>query len=218
MNSSEKEAVIKRYSDRLQQFGDSPLTLGWTKQKHFLRYHILLDNWKFNGETLLDFGCGFADLYAYVQKLGLNLNYHGYDINPDLIAIGKKKYPDVQLSTEDIFSIKTMKMFDYAVSSGVHNLKLENNWQFIEQTMAKFAFLCRKGFSLNFISNKVTYFEEHLYHADPAEILDLAYSYSKNVILRNDYMPFEFTIIVDLNDNFDKNSVVFPNFLSYIAE
>lgn len=216
MNQSEKESVLKRYSERVRLYGDSPLTLGWTKGKHLLRYHILLNQWKFNGETLLDFGCGFGDMYGYIRKLGLNLIYRGYDINPDLISIGKTKYPDIELSTEDIFSFDVPKSFDFAVSSGVHNLKLEDNWKFIEQTFERFAFLCRKGFALNFVSNKVNIFDEHLYHADPARVLNLAYSYSKKVVLRNDYMPFEFSIIVDLRDEFDKVSVVYPEYNSHL--
>ncbi len=216
MNQSEKESIIKRYSDRIEQFGDSPLTLGWTKGKHILRYHILLNHWRFNGDTLLDFGCGFGDMYDYIQVLGLNLVYHGYDINPDLIAMGKQKYPDIHLYAKDILSLAVPEVFDYAVSSGVHNLKLEDNWGFIEKTFRFFACYCRKGFAVNFISNKVDIVDGHLYHADPAKILDLAYSYSKKVVLRNDYMPFEFTIIVDLQNEFDKDSVVYPEYLMYI--
>jgi SAM-dependent methyltransferase len=217
MNQAEKELIIKRYSERAKNYGSSPLTLGWTKGKHLLRYHILLSQWEFNGETLLDFGCGFGDMYGYIKKSELNVIYHGYDINPDLITIGQIKYPDIQLSTEDIFTFNKSKSFDFAVSSGVHNLKLEDNWKFIKQTFERFAFLCRKGFALNFVSNKVNIFADHLYHTDPAMVLNLAYSYSKKIILRNDYMPYEFSIFVDLQDEFDKTSVIYPEYLPYIA-
>src|SRR5579872_7472936 len=118
MNPVEKELVSKRYSERARCHGDSPLTLGWTKGRHFLRYHMLLSQWQFDGDSLLDFGCGFGDLYDYIQRRGWNLSYRGYDINPDLIAIGKKKYPRIQLSTEDIFETGSKKSFDFAVSSG----------------------------------------------------------------------------------------------------
>lgn len=216
MTPSEKKIVLERYSQRYLRYGDSPLTLGWTKGKHFLRYHILLSHWKFTGESLLDFGCGFGDMYHYIQEKKLDLHYHGYDINSDLINRGNIKYPGIQLSTDDIFAISQPKSFDYALSSGVHNLKLTDNWAFIKQTFDQFAFLCRKGFALNFVSNKVTISDEHLYHADPVQILDLAYTYSKKVVLRNDYMPFEFTVIVDLDDTFDIDTVVYPEYLSHI--
>ena len=38
------------------------------------------------------------------------------------------------------------------------------------------------------------------------------------VMLRNDYMPFEFTVYVDLRSDFDKARVVFPEFLPYIDD
>lgn len=217
MNEIEKQSVIQRYTERLAEFGDSPLTLGWTKNKHLLRYHILLSQWVFNqNDTLLDFGCGFGDLYGYIQDLSIPLSYYGYDLNADLVEVGKNKYPGIHLSTIDILSSTQAKSFDYAVSSGVHNLKLTDNWAFIEQTFARFAFICRKGFALNFISNKVDIIDNHLYHADPAKILNLAYRYSKKVILNNNYMPFEFTIIVDMDDSFDAATTVYPEYLKYV--
>lgn len=216
MNADEREMVIQRYSERLARYGDSPLTLGWTKDKHLLRYHILLDSWRVkSGESLLDFGCGFGDLFGYLQQQKIDLHYYGYDLNEDLIAVGKKKYPHIFLSTEDILASGAAKSFDYGVSSGVHNLKLADNWTFIEQTFAGLAKICRKGFALNFISNKVDRIENHLYYADPVKILELAYCYSKKVILRNDYMPFEFTIIVNLEDVFDPTQVVYPEYIAY---
>jgi SAM-dependent methyltransferase len=216
MKAHEKDGVIKRYSDRLAEFGDDPQTLGWTKGKHFLRYHMLLAQWDFKGESLLDFGCGFGDMSQYIQDQGINLTYHGVDINPDLISTGQKKYPGVQLFCDDILAHSFEKKFDFVVSSGVHNLKLEDNWGFIEQTFESFAKIANNGFALNFISNKVDFFDHHLYHTDPAQVLNLAYKYSNRVALRNDYMPFEFTVYVDLRKEFDKGSVVYPEFTLYL--
>ena len=47
-------------------------------------------------------------------------------------------------------------------------------------------------------------------------MLELGYRYSNRVMLRNDYMPFEFTVYVDLRRDFDKAHVVYPEFLSFV--
>ena len=69
---------------------------------------------------------------------------------------------------------------------------------------------------MNFLSDKVEYELENTYHANPAKVLDLAYNYSNKIILRNDYMPFEFTVFIDKKNEFDKNKVVYPEFLKYV--
>lgn len=216
MTNEEAKKVIERYSERLKKFGPTHQTLGWDKKRHRLRYKILLSNWEFKkDETILDFGCGFGEMSEEIAQQNLPLLYSGCDINGDLIAAGNKLYPNINLMHIDFLADEN-KSFDYIVSSGVHNLKLEDNWSFIEDTFEKFSRCSKKGFAINFISNKVDpeYIKDHLYYCDPSKILELAYKYSKRVILRNDYMPFEFTIFINLNDEFDKDLVVYESFKS----
>lgn len=215
MNKSEQEEIKKRYNQRLDEHGYSPKTLGWDKSRHWLRYHILLSQWDFNGASVLDFGCGFGDMYAYLKEKGINANYTGVDINERLIDQGLKVYPNLDLRATDIFETDPGR-FDYALSSGVHNLKIQDNKSFIEATFEKFNEITTKGFALNFLSNKVQYELEHIYHVDPTYILELAYKYSNKVVLRNDYMPFEFTIFVDKQDGFDKSTAVYDNYSDLI--
>jgi len=213
MQKNEVKKVIERYNKRLKKFGVKPKTLGWDKERHFLRYHILLSQWTFNNNSLLDFGCGFGDMYNYIQENKLNIIYNGYDINNDLIKEGIKKYQKIKLKSVDFLNSKDY-YFDFIVSSGVHNFKIKDNWEFIEKTFEKFNRCAKKGFAINFISNKVQkeFKKEHLYYTSPSKILELAYQFSNKVILRNDYMPFEFTIFIDLENDYDKRKIIYPKF------
>lgn len=215
MDRAEQDEIKKRYNQRLDEHGYSPKTLGWDKNRHWLRYHILLSQWDFNGASVLDFGCGFGDMYAYMKEKGVGAQYTGVDINERLIEQGLKIYPDLDLRATDIFETDPGQ-FDYALSSGVHNLKIKDNKSFIEATFEKFSQISTKGFALNFLSNKVQYELEHIYHVDPAYILDLAYKYSNKVVLRNDYMPFEFTIFVDKQNSFDKTTAVYQDYVGMV--
>jgi len=220
MNHKEKNEVIKRYSDRLEEYGTHPKTLGWDKERHFLRYQILLSEWNLKGASLLDVGCGFGDMYAFTVENNLQVAYTGVDINQDLIDAGKEKYPEAHLKAKDVINATTENEYDFVVSSGVHNLKLEDNWSFIKQTFDRFNALANKGFALNFISDKVDkeFKKDHIYYTSPEDILRLAYRYSNRVVLRNDYMPFEFTIFVDLRTEFDKEKTVYPDYLQYFTK
>ena len=217
MREHEKEKILRRYSDRLKEFGVSAKTLGWDKERHFLRYHVLLSEWELNGNTILDFGCGFGYMYSYIKEKAIKLNYNGVDINPDLINEGKALYPEVEFYAIDFLKEGSQK-YDYIFSSGVHNFKLEDNWEFIERTFNKFCQSAKKGFALNFISDNVDseYKKEHLYYTNPAQVLELAYKYSRRVVLRNDYMPFEFSVFVDLRDDFDNTKVIYPEYKRFL--
>ena len=93
MTDDEVQEVLERYTRRLATLGPVPEALGWTKNRHVLRYHVLLEPWRLTTERLLDFGCGFGDMYAYCRDHFPGLRYHGFDLNPDLVAAGRARYP-----------------------------------------------------------------------------------------------------------------------------
>jgi SAM-dependent methyltransferase len=217
VNEQEKRDMLQRYNERLEQFGYDPRTLGWSKLQHLLRYEVLLSYWNLAGAELLDFGCGFGDMYAYCQSTGRStVRYRGLDLNPRLIKEGKKLYPDADLMTCDALVDGLPGTYDVIVASGVYNFRLEDNWTFISKTFDMFAACCRQGFSANFICNRVDFEDSKLYYADPCAVLALCYKYSRRILFRQDYMPFEFTVFVDLRNSFDVAYTVFPEYISFI--
>ena len=67
MNDRDVEFVLRRYTERLETLGPVPEALGWTKGRHRLRYQVLLEAWHLSYGDLLDFGCGFGDMYQYCR-------------------------------------------------------------------------------------------------------------------------------------------------------
>ena len=200
MNKKEIQDTIERYNRRLERYGVSELALGWgPKGRSKLRFEVLLSQWKMNNSSVLDYGCGFGDLYDYIVKKGFrNVAYTGLDINDNLIRIARSKHSkSAKFMVADLLSSKKIPRHDFILSSGVFNYRLKNNMNFIRKCFRKFNELSRKGFAANFLSDKVSYTKGYTYHSNPAEILELAYSYSNNVVIRNDYMPFEFTVFVN---------------------
>lgn len=216
MNESEKQRVVAAYSERLRKHGYSPKTLGWPKGRHRLRYFILISHWPLAGAEILDFGCGFGDLYAYCREQELGVTYEGIDINPDLISEGRRQHPAAKLSVRDALRDGLVRDYDYVFSSGVHNIKLEDNWSFVKATFELFHRHSRRGFAVNFLSDKVDHRLEHAYHANPGQIVELAYRFSNRITLRNDYMPFEFTLFVDKDQRFDREVAVFDEFRDHL--
>ena len=216
VTDEEIRLVLDRYTKRLAALGPVPEALGWTKNRHVLRYHVLLEPWHLTTERLLDFGCGFGDMYAYCRDHCPAVRYDGVDLNPALVAVGRARYPAATLSVVNALKDGLNSRWDVIVASGVFNFKIGDNWAFVATVFDLFARHADKGFAANFLSDRVDFTLDHTFHADPARVLALAYRYSNRVVLRNDYMPFEFTVYVDLRRDFDRRHVVYPEFMRFV--
>tara|TARA_Y100001968_G_scaffold248206_1_gene232737 strand:+ start:5521 stop:6180 length:660 start_codon:yes stop_codon:yes gene_type:complete len=212
MNKDDLESVIDRYNKRLDEFGYSPKSLGWGSGKQNLRFSVLLSQWEINGEHILDFGCGFGDLYGYCENIGLEIKYEGIDINQNLVNEGRRRYPNAHIRCSNLLKEKNPPIYDYIFSSGTHNIPISNNWEFIKQTFDAFNTSSKKGFALNFVSNKVDFKDKNLFYTDPLRALELAYKYSNRVVIRNDYMPFEFSIFIYKSNHYDPKLLVYKEF------
>lgn len=209
--------TIQIYSELLNKHGVSPKTLGWEKERANLRFEILSSQWDLNNKSILDFGCGFGDFYDFLHRKNItNFNYLGIDINPRLVEIAKRLYPAASFQVCNIFNETLESKYDYIFASGVFNDKLNDNFAFIESVFKKFDDYSTKGFAANFLSDRVQYRHRHTFHADPSYVLNLCYKYSNNIILRNDYMPFEFTIFVNKDSKYAPDLAVYNEFVKYV--
>lgn len=209
--------VINRYTKRFLEFGHDPKSLGWDKGKQFLRYHILIENLNLENSTILDLGCGFGDANYLLKQIVSNYSYLGIDIVPVLINEANKIWEEdlkINFINDDFLSFDFSDNFDYVISSGMFNFKLNDidNYIFIENTLKKAFKIAKKAVSFDFLSNNVDYEYKHTFHSNPSKILEIAYSLTKRVRLRNDYMPFEFSITLFKDDTFDSSDTVFKNY------
>lgn len=215
MNPDETQDMLKMYDERLARYGYSDLTLGWYKPKTRLRYHVLLDYWGLRSApsaAVLDFGCGFGGLYEFAREQQLDIRYHGIDVNPNLIQVARTYHPQADLSVGDPIRDGLDRTYDIALASGAHNFALDDNWNYIERTFALFERHTTMGFAVNFLSSAADFFREENYHTDADRVLRLALRYSRRVLLRHDYMPFEFTVFVDKRTDFSEELTVFEEF------
>lgn len=213
LNEKDTQKVIDRYTERYQKFGYDPKTLGWLKGKQELRFSILTSQIDLEGKSVCDIGCGFGDLNGFLRSKLQQYSYFGIDMVESLIKEANMRYANdkVHFQCGD-FLKEEIPEFDYAIASGIFNFKLEgeDNYTYIENVIRKALSLCKEGLAFDFLSDKVDYFNyEHTFHSSPEQILSIAYKYTRNVVLRNDYMPFEFSVFLFKDDSFDKEDTVF---------
>ncbi len=209
--------TIFRYSERHDKYGYSPKSLGWDKGKQDIRFDVLTSNIDCKGKLFLDIGCGFGDLNKTLfVKSGGVYKYVGVDIVPDLLQEARARYGNESIKfIEGDFLAENMDVKpDFAIASGVFNFKLKDvdNYSFIEAMMRKAFDLCGEGFAFDFLSDKVDFRLTHTFHSSPERIISMAYRLSRNVVLRNDYMPFEFSVFVFKDDSFLSEDTVFQRY------
>lgn len=201
MNSDHKR-IIDRYNKRIEKYGDSIESLASGKEsRRQLRFKILSELADLKDKNILDLGCGFGDLYDFLDlKYGENnFEYTGIDINPKIIEIAKKRYPKLNFFVSDILNDDFDQTFDFILSTSSFNNKLneESNYTFIEKIFRKCYQLSREGFAIDFMTDYVDYkVSDEIFYYNPEKIFSIAKNFSKRVTLRHDYKLFDFCIYV----------------------
>lgn len=217
MQSSQKRKTIQFYSKLLKKYGYDPRSLGWgpRKGKQTLRFEILCQIGNISNCSILDIGCGFGDFYGYLQFKKIKTNYIGIDINTDLIKLGKLIYPDARLQVTDFEEERFKRKFDWVFFSGISSS--ECSYPYIKKIMTEMFRICKKGLAMNFVGGVVDYKVNTLFYSDPEKIYSITRSLSNRVIIRHDYMPYEFTVYVYKNNKKTSNNI-FQEFLKNSTE
>jgi 2-polyprenyl-3-methyl-5-hydroxy-6-metoxy-1,4-benzoquinol methylase len=214
MHESDINETIRRYNKRLEQFGFTEEALGWTRKNNVYRLNALTEPWidEIPGSSVFDFGCGMGDLCGFLESKGVtDFTYHGIDINPDLTTEAQKRYPKSTIHTGDIFKLNFEAEYDFVFSSGVFNHKLgsTDEYEFIFSCIDKLYSMTRRGLAINFLSDKTEYATEHNFNSNPGKILEYCYRFTNHILLRNDYMPFEFTVFLRKDKIIDREKLIY---------
>ena len=206
--------IIKSYQDLFSQFGYSPKSLGWNKGKQFLRFHQLTADFNLGNSSILDVGCGFGDLVQYLNAIGIDeFEYVGVDFVEEFVAEARLRNVSEKsvFVHEDFKCFNPERTFDYVLASGTFNHFIEgvDKYSFLESNIKQMLKFCTGAVSFDLLSDKVDFSYDHNFNYCPLKVLEIAYGFSRNVVLKNNYFPFEFGITILKNDSFSKETTTF---------
>ena len=185
------------YNDRFDQYGRDIKTVGWGSEKdQLLRFEVLFRGLDPKGKTILDLGCGLADLIPFLDAMtGGDFRYIGVDIAEKLINEAKKTYGGAsrEFYVGDIFSAGLSEV-DISIVSGALSFKTEGIEEYAYNTMQKMFSLSREAACLNFLSKYVDFELEKNQHYHPELVFAKAKKIAKRVNLLHDYPLYEFTV------------------------
>lgn len=216
LNKNDLEKMIDLYETRFKEHGYDPKSLGWMKGKQNMRFSVLSSIGKLDYKSILDIGCGFGDLCQFLGQKFEGIQYCGIDCTASFITEANKRYAadNVRFVLDDFLSADVREC-DFALGSGIFNYQLsdQDNYEYIFDVITKAFEMSAEGVAFDFLSDKVDYKKyEVTFHSDPAKIIDFCYSLSRNVVLRNDYAPFEFAVFIAKDDSFDASDTIFSRY------
>lgn len=171
-----KQMIIDNYRGRFHKYGAGPKVAEWNSvESQEMRFEQLCRLGDMQGASILDIGCGIADMYPYLLEKFGTIKYTGVDLVQETIDHARQAYAasDAVFICQDIINdpLPEDMRFDYVTISGIFNNDVPHAVQFLE-TMTKVAFgLALKGLGFNFLSTYRSYQDFGAFYHDPVAVL-----------------------------------------------
>jgi trans-aconitate methyltransferase len=202
MDLLEKCLVLKFHKDCLAQSGEGSVgALGWeTTESQQKRFEALAGIANLSNTTVLDLGCGYGDLKAFLDERYAGVRYTGIDFMPEFIERAKQRFSGnstAQFLRQD-FTAMDIPGADYVFGSGIfcYPTQQPDYYQGLIDRMLRSA---RKGIAFNMLN--AADFPEGLYLK--AHDMESMYRYcrtlSNRVELRTGYLAGDFTVYIYKN-------------------
>lgn len=204
--------IADYYSQKIEEHGDTPRGVDWKDEESQQTRFKSFDPLFFNGPTpdskftVLDYGCGKADHFAYLEKHYQNVKYHGFDISEKMIALAQQKFTSATSSQEAQFHTDKSslpKQVDYSIACGTFTVRHDfskTQWsEYLDQEIAFLYEISQKGIAFNMMTSHVDFEAEHLSYIDPAQLLDQLISKYRFVEINHSYPLYEYTVIIRKN-------------------
>ncbi|RTZ66446.1 MAG: SAM-dependent methyltransferase [Aquificaceae bacterium] len=201
LDKTHRKNIISSYNYALSRNGFHPNALLWSsKEVQELRFEKLLNIGIQTGDSVLDVGCGFGDLSAYLLKQGIkDVDYCGIDLSAKLLETGRIHYPAIILQQGDLFDYNPEnKSVDYVMLSGTLNNKLGDDGAYALQVIERMFASCRKGIAFNLLDarDEWTAGRWDLQSFHPDVLKEFLSGLSTRVEILDDYLQNDFTVLV----------------------
>jgi SAM-dependent methyltransferase len=190
------------YRQLLEMHGPSIKAVNWShKENQRLRFQVLTEIGVKNSSSILDVGCGTADLLVYLREHGFHGRYIGLDLTPEMVAVARKRFSGDLFKIGDVLALTPQVALelksDFVLASGIFYYRQKEPQQFLLRTVERLYNLAEIGVAFNSLSTwSDREAENGEFRAEPLEILAACRGLSPWVALRHDYHPGDFTIYI----------------------
>ena len=176
-------------------YSPKPVGYNTTAQHRFLMQNLLIG---FYNDSILDIGCGRADLYDFLQNFypDLNFVYHAIDHNPVMTDLAKQKYDiDCMIGA---FETAELPKSEWVVANGIFTpRRCETEDEDLRKLFEDIEILYQTAtntVSFNLLNPINTVHHEGFFYVHPGLVLDMLIEKYQNVVLRNNYSKDVYTV------------------------
>ena len=199
------EAYRRHYAATFAEHGASSRGVDWGEQPDVdIRYGKMLEVIEQGAAacpSILDVGCGFGGLLDYAKRRGLELEYSGIDLVPEMIEHARNAHPAARFVVGDILAMTEAQCVDYVVCNGILTLKLEASIldmdRLARRLIRKMFSLARRGIAFNMMTSHVNFMAPNLYYKNPLETIAFCGTeLSRRFRVDHAYPLYEYTVYV----------------------
>ena len=199
------EEVSEYYSERIDRFGPTPSGVDWNGREgqlvRFERFNRLFERLP-GALSVIDYGCGYGELYKFLLSRSEVASYTGVDVAPAMLVAARNTLGnDTAVELSD--NLDSVAPAQCVVASGTYNVKLTaDSAEWSDYVFDDLKALWGKatfGVSVNFLSSLSTpeKRQSKLFYQSPRKVMSfLQKEFSPLVILDHSYSPWEFTATV----------------------
>jgi len=185
------------YESHVKRFGYGFRALGYGRRaSQERRFCVVAELGDLHGASLLDVGCGFGDLLAWLRARGIQPRYTGLDLCAPMVERCRQRFPegDAHFLSGDALSFQPEGTYDYVVASGLFGYAARDTRVRVRPTLERLFGMTRIGMAVNFLSAWAPARSRGRVYVQPADLLQYALRLTPAVRLDHSYMPNDFTI------------------------
>lgn len=171
--------------------------LDWaSRESQVIRFDVLAANVDLAGKSLLDVGCGLGDLWAFLKARDIPMAYTGVDLAEKMAAAARDRHTDADFQCGDVFAGGMFEpgSFDVVFGSGVFNLDLGNNAEFLPGAIARLLELAGECLVFNLLHKRAAGGGPYFYF-DPKQVRPMLAALPCRTRIISDYLPNDFTVV-----------------------
>lgn len=187
------------YEEHIRRFGYSYRALGFGRRaSQEKRFAAALGMGSLHGKRLLDVGCGFGDLLAWLNARGIEPDYTGIDICKPMIQRCRKRFAHTgaKFMVGDALTFVPADPYDYIVASGIFGYNAGDTRKRVQPTLERLFDLTHIALSVNFLSRRAPTRSPGRLYLHPADVLQFALKLTPAVRLDHTYLPNDFTLFL----------------------
>lgn len=201
---ADEERIKEVYRGLFASHGVAAPSLGLRLESQPIRFGAVLATFGDRPpRSLLDLGCGFADLLPYLRAAGWRGTYIGLDQMQEFVTAAEVRHAldlDATFICGHLLSAELPKA-EWCVALGICNHAREAGaTAFTDDLVARAVSCAERTVLVDFLSTTSDRRRPDLHFTAPQEALALGLKYSRRVTVDHSYMPFEFLLKIRLDE------------------